>query len=71
LRNLERGSGGMEEGLVPIYVLYVFFVFLSGIIICQLCKLTLSHHAQVTLQLTARLSNLASRFLLNPPLLGV
>jgi hypothetical protein len=46
----------MEGGLAPKYVLYVFCLS-QHIIICQLCKLTPSHHVQVTLQLTASLSN--------------
>jgi hypothetical protein len=49
--------GGLEVDPGPNYVTFVF-VFVSGIITCQLYKLTLSSHAQFTLQLTVCLSNL-------------
>jgi len=38
----------------PEYIPYVF-ILLGSIIICQLYKLTLSHQAQFTLQLTVSL----------------
>jgi hypothetical protein len=41
----------------PDYVAYVF-VFLGSIIICLLCKLTLSDQYQVTVEVTISLSNL-------------
>ena len=36
-----QGSGGSEGGPEPVYVAYIFFVFLFSIIICKLHKLTL------------------------------
>jgi hypothetical protein len=51
------GSGCPEEGLETEYDAYVF-IFLGSIITCQLYESTLSHQAQVTLQRTARLSDL-------------
>lgn len=39
-------------------------------IICRLHEVTLSDQAQVTLQLTVSLFDLASRFLAGPPFLG-
>ena len=51
------GPGGLEGDPGPKYVTFVF-VFVGGIITCQLYKLTLSGHAQFTLQLTVCLSNL-------------
>jgi hypothetical protein len=44
------GAGGPEGDPEPDFVAYVF-VFLCSIIIFPLCKLTLSDHSQVILQL--------------------
>ena len=52
----------------PDYVVYIF-VFLDGIIVSRLHKLTISDHAQVTLH-TEGLSDVAQSFLAGPPLLG-
>jgi hypothetical protein len=63
------GAGGPEGVLRTDYVVYVF-IFLGSIIICQFYKSTLSDQAQVTLQLTAGLSDLVLRFLADRSLLG-
>lgn len=51
------GPRGLEGDPGPNYVTFVF-VFVGGIITCQLYKLTLSGQAQFTLQLTVCLSSL-------------
>ena len=43
------GDGGTEGGPGAGYVAYVF-VFLGGIIICPMHKLTLPHQAQLTVK---------------------
>jgi hypothetical protein len=60
-----------EGGPGPNYVAYGF-IFLDGIIVCPLYKLTLSDQAQVTLQLRVSLSDLLLvwRLLAGPSLLG-
>ena len=51
------GLGAPEAGPGASYVAYVC-VFRSNIVICRLCKLTLSDHTQVALQLRINLSDL-------------
>jgi hypothetical protein len=75
-----RRVGGREKpvkitwarmsGRRPDYVAYVFVLF-GGIIICQLYKVTLSHQAQVTLELRFSLSDLVQMLLAGPNLLEV
>jgi len=48
-----------------------FFLFLSSVIICQLCKLILSVQTEVTLLLTASFSNLVLRFVVDLPLQSI
>jgi hypothetical protein len=50
-------TGARRSGRGPDCVAYVF-VFLGSIVICRLFKLTLSHQAQGTLQLTVNLCGL-------------
>jgi hypothetical protein len=64
-----RGPGRLEGGLGP-DLHCMCFVFIGSIIICRLYKITLSHQAQATLYLKARLSDLRLRFLAGPPFLG-
>jgi hypothetical protein len=61
-------TGAWPSRRGPVYVAYVF-VFLCGIIICRLHKLTLSVQAKITVQLSVSLSDLVSRFLARPSLL--
>lgn len=67
----ERGaqiSEARRSGRRPDYIKYIF-VFLGHTTICRSYKLTLSDQAQVSLQLTVWLSDLAERFLAGPLLL--
>jgi len=65
------GGGGSQYKLpgpgcpVTDYILLYVFVFLDGIIICRLYKLTLSDHAQVTLRMRVSFQfsvNILSRY---------
>jgi hypothetical protein len=66
----ERGVAGANYGgLGPGYAAHVL-VSLGSNLTCRLHKLTLSRQTQVTLQLTASISDLACIQLAGPPLLG-
>ena len=66
----QEGEGAMQITGARICLIR-FFIYLDSVIIFRLYKLTVSDKTQVTLNLTVSLSDLVSRILAGPPLLGV